>query len=759
MEINPDKNHSKEQSISNAERQSYLFRLRKKSFQDLELSKCETIEQIYKVTQDIQESKDIAENHIKLAESRKWKDFKFYSDADDYPGIPVTVTLDQGELLKIITQQNKNSYKIVSENDFYNQEQYELFCAKKLELIDTKPIILKETIQNPFVDISKRVHDSETLSKHQVDNFNDDEIKNPSVYLRYLQNAKDGKYASLCIAGFQLPAHGTYTKSCGKFMVDGCVGSGIDYYDVDGRTGLQVIQDTKHRERESDTIKGRLHICGLASCPVCVDKSITNKAIKAVDRMMAYAVVLDSSLFAAHQILSKKQKRIFNHFVVSVPKKDYGVMFDEKGHRKIKGIVRKNLKKIGIEGGVEIFHPFRFGKNIEYGYVSPHLHYVVCGWVDPQKIKNLSVYGYAVYDSEINDIRHKLKSHGKKLEKIPKEDRYVYHSIRTFDDELNLFFTLRYLLCHAAVRENYDMVRYFGSCQNRYFKTDDILINAFDVLDDQAKKIEKMRYNSTLRDFGRITGADIELRQYEDLKIKNGVLVESYHVNNESDLLAKLSYIQDNPAKAKSDLFIIIKMQLHYNEECQREVLFCWYLDPDISSLCEICNCKMKSLVLVNKDRKLSDMTFIGQSTELDFEDLSNHQYHPDRNFFRYIDPKIDYLDGLSYFDSKFQLQHDLGERYANPNMEKMPINTIFSMQDKINESLFSVEIKKIKKRLMQEENYYNYDGSINYNLMNEEIAKFMPAVAMFKNSSESMRITEFCKEPVVLCLPDGKRG
>ena len=757
MEINPNKNHSKEQSIINAERQSYLFRLRKKSFQDLELSKCETVEQIYKVTQDIQESKDIAENHIKLAESQKWKNFKIYSDVDEYPGIPITVELDQNEANEIIEYQNKNSYKIITENDFYNQEQYELFCKKKSELINAKPI-LKETIQNPFVDISKRVHDFKTLPRHEVDNFNDDSIKNSSAYLRYLQNAKDGKYATLIIAGFQLPAHGTYTKSCGQFMVDGCVGSGIDYYDMDARTGLQVIQDTKHRERESDAIKGRLHVCGLASCPVCVDKSITNKAIKAVDRMMAYAVVLDSSLFAAHQILSKKQKRILNHFVVSIPKKDYSLMFDEKGHRKIKGMVRKNLKKIGIEGGAEIFHPFRFGKDIEYGFTSPHLHYVVCGWTDSQKIKNLSVYGYAVYDSEINDIRRKLKSHGKKLEKIPKEDRYVYHSIRTFDDELNLFFTLRYLLCHAAVRENYDMVRYFGSCQNRYFKTDNILINAFDVLDDQAKKIEKMRYNSTLRDFGRVTGADIELRQYEDLKIKNGVLLESYHVNNESDLLNKLSYIQDNPAKAKSDLFIVVKMQLHYNEECQREVLFCWYLDPDISSLCEICSCKMKSLILIDKNRKLSDMTFIGQSTKIDFDDLVNNQYFPDHNFFRYIDPKIDYLDGLSYFDEKLQLQHDLGERYVNPNMEKMPINAIFSMQNKINESLFSVEIKKIKKRLMQEENYYNYDGSINYDLMNEEIAKFMPVIPMFRNSSDSMRITEFFT-PVSLRLSVGKRG
>ena len=79
-------------------------------------------------------------------------------------------------------------------------------------------------------------------------------------------------------------------------------------------------------------------------------------------------------------------------------------------------------------------------------------------------------------------------------------------------------------------------------------------------------------------------------------------------------------------------------------------------------------------------------------------------------------------------------------------------------MQNKINESLFSVEIKKIKKRLMQEENYYNYDGSINYDLMNEEIAKFMPVIPMFRNSSDSMRITEFFT-PVSLRLSVGKRG
>jgi len=204
---------------------------------------------------------------------------------------------------------------------------------------------------------------------------------------------------------------------------------------------------------------------------------------------------------------------------------------------------------------------------------------------------------------------------------------------------------------------------------------------------------------------------------------------------------------------------VIVKMQLYYNEECNKEVLFCWYLDPDITSLCEICSCKMRSLTLIDKKKKLSDMLFIGQSTKLDFDDLMENQYHPDRNFFRYLDPKTDFNDGLMYFDNKFELNYDLGQRYANPHMEQMPISAIHSMQNKINQSLFAVEIKKIKKRLMQEENYYNYDDSINYELMNEEIAKFMSPVPMFRNSADSMRITEFCEEPVVLRLSDGKKG
>lgn len=739
MAFDVDSNTSKEKSIINAERKAYLFRLRKKSSQDIELSKCTTVNQILQLSKDIQESNTILENSTKLKESQKWKSFEFYSDADDYPGIPITVQIDHDKIIDIIAQQNKNSYRIITKNDYYNQEQYESFCSKKLQSIG-----IKFTLKEPIKEIPKIIHNSAFQDTPLV--FDDDSIKNPSAYLRYLQNAKEGKYANLNVSGFQLPGHGTYTKACGKFMIKGCVGSGLDYYESDSRTSLQIIQDSKHKEAESDTIKGRLHVCGLASCPICVEKSIENKAIHAVNRLMAYAVILDSDLFAAHQVLSRKQKRIFNHFVVSVPKRDHYLMFDDKEHKKIRKKVRKDLKDIGIEGGAELFHPYRFGKNIEYGYASPHLHYVVCGWVHPQKVKNLSTYGYAVYDSEINDVRFKLKSKGKKLEKIPKEDRYVYHSIRTFDDESNLFFTIRYLMSHAGVKENYDMVRYFGSCQNRFFKTDDIIINDFNVKDDQAAKIEKMRYNVTLRDFGLITGADIELRQYDELKIKNGTLLDSFHANNESELLHELSHILDNPAKAKSDLFVIVKMQLRYNEECNKEVLFCWYLDPDITSLCEICSCKMKSLTLVDSKKKLSDMLFIGQSTKLDFEDLMENQYHPDRNFFRYLDPKTDFNDGLMYFDSECNIQYDLGERYSNPHMEKMPIAAIHSMQNRINQSLFAVEIKKIKKRLMQEENYYNYDNSINYELMNQEIAKFMSPVSMFRNSADSMRITEFCE-------------
>ena len=51
-----EENHSKVESVINAERRSYLFRLRKKSFQGLELSKCKTTVEIFQVTCDIEES-------------------------------------------------------------------------------------------------------------------------------------------------------------------------------------------------------------------------------------------------------------------------------------------------------------------------------------------------------------------------------------------------------------------------------------------------------------------------------------------------------------------------------------------------------------------------------------------------------------------------------------------------------------------------------------------------------------------------------
>ena len=72
--------------------------------------------------------------------------------------------------------------------------------------------------------------------------------------------------------------------------------------------------------------------------------------------------------------LLKKNQKFLKHVVVSPPK-----WLQHKPIEFLRKEARKIAKHAGIEGGLDIVHPFR--QKSKQWYLSPHFHYLAFGWV------------------------------------------------------------------------------------------------------------------------------------------------------------------------------------------------------------------------------------------------------------------------------------------------------------------------------------------------------------------------------------------
>jgi len=158
------------------------------------------------------------------------------------------------------------------------------------------------------------------------------------------------------IHGFQLPGHGHARSDCGEFFTVGCLDHGY--------------------------IEKHIKTCMRADCPICRQKWAGRLAGKAENRIS--------------QVRGLGPPK---HVMVSVPQEDWGLV--QSDYPKLRTKVYKILKRVGVRGGLLIFHPLRrkcprCGAIPQMGhktclncnnywfewYFSPHFHVVGFGWIE-----------------------------------------------------------------------------------------------------------------------------------------------------------------------------------------------------------------------------------------------------------------------------------------------------------------------------------------------------------------------------------------
>lgn len=146
-------------------------------------------------------------------------------------------------------------------------------------------------------------------------------------------------YEQLEWNGWNLPKSGESKEDCGQWAWRGCLDHKSHF---DGMIRAQTYQ----------------LCCFRASCPKCADRWGKRATARILERLHA----------------SKKNQKYLKHVVVSPPRWLWHKPIEE-----LRKQARIMAKKAGIEGGLDIVHPFRRkGKD---WYLSPHFHYLAFGWV------------------------------------------------------------------------------------------------------------------------------------------------------------------------------------------------------------------------------------------------------------------------------------------------------------------------------------------------------------------------------------------
>ncbi len=148
--------------------------------------------------------------------------------------------------------------------------------------------------------------------------------------------------------------------------------------------------------------------CGRGECPVDYEYWASREAHRAERRLRAYR---------------PSQFRKVIHVIVSPSQEE----IDALDYRKLRVKAYFVLKRVGIMGGVCIFHPFRQREEDGSWYLSPHFHVMGYGWVSQVGetyeetgwiVKNLgvrqSVYATLMYQLSHAGVYMKAEGEGKK---------------------------------------------------------------------------------------------------------------------------------------------------------------------------------------------------------------------------------------------------------------------------------------------------------------------------------------------------------
>ena len=186
--------------------------------------------------------------------------------------------------------------------------------------------------------------------------------------------------------GWNLPKSGQQYADCGDWSWKGC----LNY--------------TAHADGGIKAQTFRL-CCFRSSCPKCAEKWAKRSTARIMHRL-------------TH---SKKNLKFLKHVVVSPPK-----WLQHKPIEELRKQARKMAKRAGIQGGLDIVHPFR--QRDGQWYLSPHFHYLALGWVS-------------------------------KTDEIFQKNGWLVKNIGIRENPVG---TVSYLLSHAGIKKRRHTVTWFG---------------------------------------------------------------------------------------------------------------------------------------------------------------------------------------------------------------------------------------------------------------------------------------------------------
>ena len=190
--------------------------------------------------------------------------------------------------------------------------------------------------------------------------------------------------------GFMLTGEGEQTRdSCGSYRWKGC------------------LNNSKHPEKKT-FVRGYRSGCNMRSCPTCLKGYCKRQAKVAQRRFREF---------------TPSSYRAPIHVTISPPRSAYHM--DAKTLRKIS---YKLLKKVGVKGGLIVFHPAR--RKASGRDWSPHFHTISIGWISGSKVADL-------YESRGWIVKN--------------------HGVRK-----NVGGVVRYLASHLGVKDGFNSASWFG---------------------------------------------------------------------------------------------------------------------------------------------------------------------------------------------------------------------------------------------------------------------------------------------------------
>ena len=193
--------------------------------------------------------------------------------------------------------------------------------------------------------------------------------------------------------GWHLPATKEPHDWCGTWSWRGCL-------NVMGHTGSEAHGKV--------FVKTFQKSCYRADCQICWKKWLAREANKATKRIEKF---------------EDQSKRHVKHIVISVPKWEYG-----KDKKELAKEARRILKEVKAEGGCMVFHPFRYNREEQFWYYSPHFHCLGFGWIEGTT-ETYQKSGWIVKNLGFRD---------------------------------SIFTTLFYQLSHAGIRKHNHVLTWFG---------------------------------------------------------------------------------------------------------------------------------------------------------------------------------------------------------------------------------------------------------------------------------------------------------